>query len=195
MLSCFHAFMIFMNQYLVAKKEEFRKAVEFFKKDISALRTGRANTAILEGVQVEAYGAKTPLVGLSNVTAADARSLIVSPWDKNIVKDVEKAILEAGLGLGVVNEGDKIRLTIPAMTEENRKDLVKKLNEKTEQAKVSVRQNREAIKTAIEKAEKDKAISEDDRFRFMEELEEEVKRVNEELKTIRDKKEKEVMTI
>ncbi|HTX87018.1 MAG TPA: ribosome recycling factor [Candidatus Nanoarchaeia archaeon] len=184
-----------MNQYLVAKKEEFRKAVEFFKKDISALRTGRANTAILEGVQVEAYGAKTPLVGLSNVTAADARSLIVSPWDKNIVKDVEKAILEAGLGLGVVNEGDKIRLTIPAMTEENRKDLVKKLNEKTEQAKVSVRQNREAIKTAIEKAEKDKAISEDDRFRFMEELEEEVKRVNEELKTIRDKKEKEVMTI
>ena len=195
MLSCFHAFMIFMNQYLVAKKEEFRKAVEFFKKDISALRTGRANTAILEGVQVEAYGAKTPLVGLSNVTAADARSLIVSPWDKNIMKDVEKAIIEAGLGLGVVNEGDKIRLTIPAMTEENRKDLVKKLNEKTEQAKVSVRQNREAIKTAIEKAEKDKAISEDDRFRFMEELEEEVKRVNEELKTIRDKKEKEVMTI
>ncbi len=184
-----------MNQYLVAKKGEFQKAVEFFKKDISSLRTGRANTAILEGVQVEAYGAKTPLVGLANVVAADARSLIVSPWDKNVVKDVEKAIIEAGLGVGVVNEGDKIRLTIPAMTEENRQDLVKRLNEKTEQAKVSVRQNREVIKTAIEKAEKGKAISEDDRFRFMEELEEEVKKVNEELKAIRDKKEKEVMTI
>jgi ribosome recycling factor len=184
-----------MNQYLQAKKSEFQKAVEFFKKDISSLRTGRANTAILEGVQIDAYGAKTPLIGLANVTAADARSLIVSPWDRNIMKDVEKAIIEAGLGLGVVNEGDKIRLTIPAMTEENRKELVKRLNEKTEQAKVSVRQNREAIKTAIEKAEKDKAISEDDRFRFMEELEEEVKKINEELKAVREKKEKEIMTI
>ena len=184
-----------MNQFLVAKKAEFQKAVEFFKKDIGSLRTGRANTAILDGVMIEAYGANTPLVGLANVTAADARSLIVTPWDRNIMKDVEKAIIEAGLGVGVINEGDKIRLTIPAMTEENRKELVKKLNEKTEQAKVSVRQNREAIKSAIEKAEKDKAISEDDRFRFLEELEEEVKKVNEEVKTIRDKKDKEIMTI
>ncbi|MDD4902520.1 MAG: ribosome recycling factor [Patescibacteria group bacterium] len=184
-----------MNQYLQAKKLEFQKAVEFFKKDIGSIRTGRANTAVLEGIQIEAYGAKTPLVGLANVAVADARSLIVSPWDRNILKDVEKAIIEAGLGLGVVNEGDKIRLTIPAMTEENRKELVKKLNEKTEQAKISVRQNREAIKTSIEKAEKDKAISEDDRFRFMEELEEEVKKINEELKGIRDKKEKDIMTI
>jgi ribosome recycling factor len=184
-----------MNQFLVAKKEEFHKAIEFYKKDIGALRTGRANTAVLEGVMAESYGTKTPLVGLANISVADARSLIVSPWDKNVLKDIEKAIIEADLGLGVVNEGDKIRLTIPAMTEENRKDLVKKLNEKTEQAKVSVRQNREAIKSAIEKAEKDKAISEDDKFRFMEELEEEVKRVNEEIKTIREKKEKDVMTI
>jgi len=184
-----------MNQFLVAKKEEFYKAVEFFKKDIGSLRTGRANTAVLDGIMAEAYGAKTPLVGLANISVADARSLIVSPWDKNVIKDVEKAIIEADLGLGVVNEGDKIRLTIPAMTEENRKDLVKKLNEKTEQAKVSVRQNREAIKSAIEKAEKDKAIAEDDKFRFMEELEEEVRKVNEELKTIRDKKEKDIMTI
>ncbi|HTW96858.1 MAG TPA: ribosome recycling factor [Candidatus Methylomirabilis sp.] len=184
-----------MNQYFLAKKPEFQKAVEFFKKDIGTLRTGRANTAILEGVMVDAYGAKTPLVGLANVVATDARSLIVSPWDKNIIKDVEKAIAEANLGLGVVNEGDKIRLTVPAMTEENRKELVKRLNEKTEQAKVSARQTREAVKSAIEKAEKDKAISEDEKFRFLEELDEEVKKINEELKAIRDKKEKEIMTI
>jgi ribosome recycling factor len=184
-----------MNQFLVAKKEEFYKAVEFYKKDIGSLRTGRANTTVLEGVMVEAYGAKTPLVAVANVVVADARSIIVSPWDRNVIKEVEKSIIEADLGLGVVNEGDKIRITIPAMTEENRKDLVKRLNEKTEQAKVSVRQTREAVKSAIEKAEKDKAISEDDRFRFMEELEEEVKKVNEELKAIREKKEKDVMTI
>jgi len=184
-----------MNQFLLAKKTEFQKVIEFFKKDIGSLRTGRANTAVLEGIMVEAYGVQTPLVGVANVSIADARSIIVSPWDRNIIKDVEKTIVEAGLGLGVVNEGDKIRLTIPAMTEENRKDLVKRLNEKTEQAKISVRQTREAVKSAIDKAEKDKAISEDDKFRFMEELEEEVKHVNEELKTTRDKKEKDIMTI
>jgi ribosome recycling factor len=184
-----------MNQYLLAKKPDFQQAIEFFKKDIGSLRTGRANTAMLEGINVEAYGAKTPLVGLANIAVADARSLIISPWDKNIIKDTEKAIIEADLGLGVVNEGDKIRLTIPAMTEENRKELVKRLNEKTEQAKVSVRQTREAIKSAIEKAEKDKAISEDDKFRFLEELDEETGKMNEELKAIREKKEKEVMTI
>jgi ribosome recycling factor len=184
-----------MNQYLLVKKSEFQKSIEFFKKDINSLRTGRANTAILEGIQVEAYGSQTPLVGLANISAADARSLIVSPWDKSVIKEAEKAIIEADLGVGVVNEGDKIRVTVPAMTEENRKDLVKKLNEKTEQAKISVRQAREAVKSAIEKAEKDKAISEDDKFRFMEELEEEVKKVNEEIKAIRDKKEKDVMTI
>jgi ribosome recycling factor len=184
-----------MNQYLLAKKGEFKKVVDFFKKDIASLRTGRANTALLDGISVEAYGAKTPLVGLANISAADSRSLTVAPWDKGIIKDVEKAIIEADLGLGIVNEGDKIRLTVPAMTEENRKELVKRLNEKTEHAKVSTRQAREAVKQAIDKAEKDKAISEDDKFRFTEELEAEVKKVNEELKAVRDKKEAEIMTI
>jgi ribosome recycling factor len=184
-----------MNQFVLGKKEEFRNAVEFFKKDINSLRTGRANTAVLDGLMVEAYGAKTPLVGVANVSVADARSLIVSPWDKNVTKDVEKAIIEADLGLGVVNDGGKIRLTVPTMTEENRKELVKKLNEKTEQAKVSARQAREAVRSAIDKAEKDKAISEDEKFRFMEELEAEVKKINEELRDVRDQKEKDIMTI
>jgi ribosome recycling factor len=184
-----------MNQFLQAKKGDFQKAVDFFKKDISSLRAGRANTALLEGVMVEVYGAKTPLVGVGSVAVADAKSLVVSVWDRNVIKDVEKAIQEADLGLGIVNEGDKIRLTVPAMTEENRKDLVKKLNEKTEQAKVSVRQAREGVKATIEKAEKDKAISEDDKFRFLEELDEETKKMNEELRVIREKKEAEIMTI
>ena len=184
-----------MNQFLVAKKEEFHKAVEFFKKDIGALRTGRANTAVLEGVFAEAYGAKTPLVGLANISVADARSLIVSPWDKNVLKDIEKAILEADLGLGVVNEGDKIRLTIPAMTEENRKELVKKLNEKMEKARVSLRQVREEIKGEIEDAEDNKEIAEDDKFKFIKELDEEVRKFNDKIKDIRDEKEKDIMTI
>ena len=184
-----------MNQYLLEKKPEFDKVVEFFKKDINSLRTGRASTMMLEGITIEAYGIKNPLVSVGNVSIADSKSITITPWDKGILKDIEKAIMEANLGLGVVNEGDKIRLTVPPVTEENRKELVKKLNEKNEHAKVSARQVREAVKKAIEEAEKDGAISEDDRERFMKEMDEEVKKINDELKAVRDKKEEEIMTI
>lgn len=171
------------------------KAIDFFKKDIANLRTGRANPAILDGVQAEAYGVRTPLNGLANINISDGKSMVIAPWDKGVLKNIEKAIVEADLGLGVVNEGDKIRLTVPQMTEENRKDLVKKLNEKQETARVSLRKVRDEIKGSIEDAEDDKEISEDDRYRFMEELEEVVKAKNEELKNIKDKKEEEIMTI
>jgi len=184
-----------MNQYIQAKREEFRKAIDFFKKDIANLRAGRANPNMLDGVFAEAYGVRTPLNGLASITVADARSMTVSPWDKNLLKDIEKAIVEANLGVGVVNEGEQIRITVPQMTEENRRDLVKKLNEKMEAARIKIRQTRDEIKEDIENAEKNKEISEDDKFRFIKELDEEVRSKNEELKEIRDKKEEEIMTI
>ncbi len=184
-----------MNQYIQLKQEEFQKAIDFFKKDIANLRIGRANPNILDGVQAEAYGARTPLSGLASITVADARSMTVAPWDKNLLKDIERAIVEAELGVGVVNEGEKIRITIPQMTEENRRDLVKKLNEKMESARISIRQTRDEVKDDIERAEKNKEISEDDKFRFIGELDEEVRGLNEEVKEIRDKKESEIMTI
>jgi ribosome recycling factor len=184
-----------MNQYLQAKIGDFAKTIDFFKKDISQLRTGRANPAILDGVLVEAYSAKTPLQGLASITVPDAKSVLVAPWDKSILKEIEKAITAASLGCGVVNEGDKIRLTMPPTTEEDRKNQVKKLNEKLEEARIAIRQTREQVKTAIEKAEEDKAMSEDDKFRFEKELDEEVAKRNEELKGLRDRKEVEIMTI
>jgi len=184
-----------MNQYIQSKQEEFIKAIDFFKKDIANLRIGRANPAMLDGVQVEVYGTKTPVNGLASITVPEARSIIVAPWDKNVIKDIEKAIVSADLGVSVVNEGDKLRLTIPQLTEENRRDLVKKLNEKMEAARVAVRQIREEIKSDIEKAYEDKEIAEDDKFRFIKELDEEAGKKNNELKEIRDGKEKEIMTI
>ncbi len=184
-----------MNQYIQAKEAEFEKAIEFFKKEISSIRTGRANPGVFEGVQVDAYGVKTPLNGLANINVSDARSMTVIPFDKNVIKDIEKAIVDADLGLGVVNEGDKIRVTVPQMTEENRKDLVKKLNEKHEHSRITLRQIREEIKDAIEKAEGNKEISEDDKFRFLKELDEEIKKRNDELEEIRDKKESDIMTV
>lgn len=184
-----------MNQYIQAKQSEFIKAIDFFKKEIASLRTGRANPALLDGVRAEAYGAKTSLNGLASITVADARSMVVAPWDKSVIKDIEKAIVEADLGFGVINEGDKIRLTVPVMTEENRKKLVKKLNEKTEEARISFRQVRDEIKSGIEKAFAGKAVSEDDKFKFIKELDEEARKRNDELEQIRKKKEEDILTI
>ena len=184
-----------MNKFINAKQEEINKAVEHFKKEIASLRTGRANPVILEGIQPEAYGVRTPINGLASITVQDGQSIVIAPWDKSVSKEIEKAIVAADLGLGVVNEGDKIRLTVPLMTEENRRDLVKKLNERMEKTKISIRQIRDEIKNDIAGAEEKKEIAEDDKFRFIKELEEFINKTNEELKNIRDKKEEEIMTI
>ena len=184
-----------MNNYIQEKESDFNKAIDFFKKEITGIRTGRSNPNMLDGIQVEAYGARTPLQGVANISVPDAQSLVITPWDKNVSKDIEKALTAAELNVGVTNEGDKIRITIPKMTEENRRELVKKLNEKQEAARVAVRQVREEAKSAIEQAEKNKQITEDDKFRFIRELDEAVGKRNEEIKKLRDKKEEEIMTI
>jgi len=184
-----------MNQYIQAKQSDLTKVIDFFKKDISALRTGRANPAILDNILVEAYGAKTALVGLASISVPEARSIVVTPWDKNITKDIEKAIVAADLGINPVNEGGKIRLAMPQLTEENRHELVKKLNEKMGTARISLRQTRDEIKGLIEAAFKGKALNEDDKFRFFKELDEEIARQNDEIKKIKDKKGEEIMTI
>jgi ribosome recycling factor len=184
-----------MNEYIEILEGDFTKAIDFFEKEIAQLRTGRANPNMLEGIQVEAYGVQTPLNGVANINVADGQSLLIAPWDKSVIKDVEKAIVDADLGVGVVNEGEKLRLTVPKMTEENRKDLVKKLNEKMEHCRITVRQVRDEVKTSIEQAEKDKEITEDDKFRFLKELDEYTGKQNDKLKEIRDNKEKDIMTI
>ncbi len=184
-----------MNQYIQSRQEEFVKTIEFFKKEIANIRTGRANPNILDGIQVDAYGTKTPLNGVAAINVPDGQCITVAPWDKNIVKEVEKAIVGANLGIGVVNEGDQIRLTIPKMTEESRRDMVKKLNEKQEASRITIRKIREEIKNEIEAAEKDKEITEDEKFLFLKELDEEVEKQNGNLKEIKDKKEADVLTI
>lgn len=184
-----------MNNYIQAKREEFDRVIDFFKKDIATVKIGRANPAMLDGVLVEAYGVKNPINAVANVSVSDARSMVLAPWDKGVSKSIEKAIIEANLGVGVVNEGDKIRINIPQMTQENRLESVKKVNEKQEKAKISARQLRDDIKTAIEEAFVSKEIGEDDKFRFIKELDEEIGKLNDTIKELRDKKEKEVMEI
>lgn len=184
-----------MNQYLQSQSAAFVGAIDYFRKDIGTLRTGRANPSILDGLEVESYGTNMALNAVGNISVADGHSIVITPWDKNVLKEIEKALVVADLGVGVVNEGDKIRLTVPALTEENRKDLVKKLNSKMEDARIAVRQIRDEVKQAIEKAFGDKEISEDDKFRFIKELDDAVAARNDEIKEIRDHKEKDIMTI
>jgi ribosome recycling factor len=184
-----------MSEYLQAKQSDFTSALDFFKKEIDSLRTGRANPAVLDSVQVEAYGVLNPMNAVANIAVSDARSIVIAPWDKSVIKAIEKAIIEADLGLGVVNEGDKIRLTVPPLTEENRKELVKKLNERMEKVRIILRGARDKVKEAIEKAFDDKEIGEDEKFRFMKELDEFSAKKNDELKNIRDRKEKDIMEI
>jgi ribosome recycling factor len=184
-----------MNNFLESRKEDFTKSVEHLKGELSALRTGRANPSLVENITVDAYGVKTPIRGLANITIPDPKTLLIEPWDKSVIKDMEKAIQMANIGINPVNEGTKIRLSMPQMTEENRKEMIKIMGQKLELARISLRNVRESVKDEIAKAEKDKKISEDEKFRFQAELEEFVKKQNDEVKAIGEKKEHELMTI
>jgi len=174
---------------------EFSKAIDHFKTEISSLKTGRANPAILDSVRVEAYGTLNPINQVATVSLSDARSLAIQPWDKGLLKDIEKAIIEADLHLSPVNDGERIRLNMPPLTEETRKDAVKLLNYKSEEAKIAVRLLRDKIKEEVIEAEKNKEFGEDEKFRLLEELDKVVGKYNEEIKVLADKKEEEIMTV
>lgn len=174
---------------------DFDKAVTHFKSDLSTLRTNRANPAILDKVIVEAYGVPTPLVQLASITLAEARSIMVAPWDKSTIKDIEKAIIAANLSLSPVNEGTQLRLTMPQLTEESRKELVKTLHQKMEQVRQLIRKVRDHTRDKIMAEAKDKIISEDKKFDLLKKLDELTQKYNDQIKTIGEAKAKEIMTV
>ena len=176
-------------------KPEFAKAVEHFKNELATIRTGRATPALIENILVDAYGAKTPIKQLGSINVADAKSMTVEAWDKSLLKGVEKAIAAANLGLGTADEGNFIRVSVPPMTEESRKDLVKLLKDKTENARIAVRNTRDKIKENIVQQEKNKEITEDDKYRFQKDLDELTGKYNDEIKELSEAKEKEIMTV
>ncbi len=138
------------------------KAIEAFKRDLGKVRTGRANLAMLDNVKVDYYGTPTPIAQVASVNIADARLLTIKPWEKNLLPEIEKAIRKSDLGLNPVTDSDLIRLPIPALTEERRKDLVKVIKKITEEAKVKVRGVRRDANDRVKSLEKSKEISEDE---------------------------------
>ena len=136
-------------------KEQMAKTVENTKENFSGIRTGRANPALLNGITVDYYGNPTPVSQVASVTVPDARTVLIQPWEKNLIGAIEKAILVANIGLTPSNNGEHIRLNIPPLTEERRKELVKQIKAETETARVSLRGIRRDLVDAFKKAQKD----------------------------------------
>ena len=176
-------------------KAEFNKTIDFLKTEISGLRTGRASSVIVETVLVEAYGSRQPLKATASITVADAKTINIEPWDKSLLGAIEKGIRDSGLGLNPVNDGRMIRIFLPELTVERRQELIKVLHQKLENARISVRKIREEVRDGILAAEESNEISEDERFRFQEELDKLVKDFNEKIKDMGERKEEEINTV
>ena len=159
-----------MNSVFDFAKEHMQKSIEVLKKDLNTLRTGRVSIHVLDGVKVEYYGAPTPLNQVANINAIDATTIVVSPWDKSIIKDIEKAIQEANVGANPNNDGQDIKLYFPPMTEEERKKQAKKAKEFGEKAKIAIRNVRRDANDKIKKMFKNKEITEDEERRGLEEI-------------------------
>ena len=176
-------------------RDRMDKAVGALKEEFITLRTGRANAGLLDQVMVEAYGSTSPITQVGSVSVPDPRSITVSVWDKGLVVSVEKAIRNAGLGLNPVVEGQNLRVPIPPLTEERRRDLAKLASRYAEQQRIAVRNVRREANDDLKKAEKDGAINQDELKRMSDEVQkltdEAVKRVDEALKT----KEHEIMQV
>ena len=176
-------------------EKKMNDRIDFYEESLSEIRAGRANPTILNRVMVEYYGTPTPINQVSSVSVPEARQILIQPWDMTILKAIERAIIEANLGINPQNDGKCIRLVFPELTEERRKDIVKEIKELTENTKVLIRNIRREAIDSIKKEEKNKEISEDD----LKKGEEEIQKVTDKFVKIAEekyeKKCKEIMTI
>ncbi len=176
-------------------KSRMEKAVDDFRKELATLRTGRANVALLDHIRVDYHGTPMPINQLGTLSVPEPTMIIISPWDPSAAGLIDKAIRTSDLGLNPASDGKVIRVPIPALTEERRKDLVKHLHKVLENHRTAVRNIRRDIKEAIEKLEKEKKISEDDRKRTLDELEKLTHQETKKLEDLSGAKEKEILEI
>ena len=176
-------------------EEKMKKSIESVANDFAAVRAGRANASVLNRIHVDYYGTPTPIQQIAAISSPDARTLLISPWDKTAVKSIEKAIQNSDLGINPQNDGASIRLNFPQLTEERRKDLVKQIRKYTEGGKVAVRNIRRDGNEAIKKLEKSKEITEDDSKRGQESMQKLVDKYVKLADAAKDVKEKEVMEV
>lgn len=155
-----------MHEIITSTTDRMVKSLEQFGVELSKIRTGRANTGLLDGVEVSSYGTLSPLSQVASISVQDARTLAVSPWDKSLIAEIEKAIINSGLGLNPASQGDIIRIPLPPLSEERRKEFVRLAKNTGESAKIAVRNIRRDMLVMIKDQVKDKSLTEDDERRL-----------------------------
>jgi ribosome recycling factor len=178
-----------------ASKDNMEKALQALLGELKKVRTGRAQISMLDSIRVNYYGTPTPLNQVSALSTPDARSFLISPWETAILKEIEQAIVKSDLGMSPMNDGKVIRLKVPELTEDRRKDLVKNIKKICEDARVAVRMVRRDSNDELKKQQKDKVISEDESKRFQEEVQKLTDDYIKKIDTLAADKEKELMTV
>lgn len=180
------------KQFLKEVETKMQKAIEAVKREFGEVRSGRANPKLVEGIRVDYYGSPTLLKNIATITVPEARLLVINPWDPNSTKAIEKAILESNLGITPIVDGKIIKLVIPPLSQERREELIKIVKKIAEEGRISIRTVRREAKEKIRSMEKEKKISEDDRYRLEEELQKLTDKYIEEVDKILEEKEKEL---
>lgn len=181
-----------MENLIKSTKEKLEKAKEFFENEIRSIRTGRANSILVEDIRVDVYGTSMRIKDMASITIPDAASISISPWDKSGLKSIENAIQSANLGVGVVNNGETVRVVLPELSHERREEMKKAVLKKSEEAKIAMRNNRREAMDEIKKSEKDKEIGEDQAERLEKEIQLVLDKAILELDKIAEDKNKEI---
>ncbi len=184
-----------MKEQLDDARKRMDKSVKAFQSEIARVRTGRASVALLDGIKVDYYGSTMPLNQMATITVAEARLIVIQPWDPSAIGAIEKAIQRSDLGLTPVNDGKVIRISIPPLTEERRKELVKMVRKMAEEARVAIRNIRRDILDDLKKMKKEGELAEDDFYRAQDQLQKITDEHIEKIDKILETKEKEIMTV
>lgn len=171
------------------------RALEALERDLAALRTGRASTALVERIQVEYYGTQTPLNQLASISVPEAHSILIQPWDRSALGAIEKAILRSDVGLTPNNDGTSVRLSIPLLTEERRRDLVKVVHKRMEETRVELRNQRREAADELKRSEKDGEVGVDEARRELEQLQKVTDRWSDEVERVGKHKEQEILEV
>jgi ribosome recycling factor len=183
------------KEILAEMSDKMEKSMDAFRHDLSKIRTGRASISLLDGVKVDSYGSAMPLNQVATLTIPESRMIVVQPWDPQVLPAIEKAILKSNLGLTPASDGKIIRISVPQLTEERRKDLVKQVKKTCEDFRINIRNCRRDTLDHLKKLKKDKEISEDDLFKFSEVAQKETDRFIKQIDDALVDKEKEVMEV
>lgn len=184
-----------MSKVLTDLGTHMDKSIQSLQKDLLKVRTGRASPALVDGVQVDYYGSRTPLSQVANVTTPDARTIQIVPWEATILSQIEKAIFEANIGFTPQNDGKVIRITMPPLTEDRRKEMVKMIKKNGEDTKIALRNQRRDANEEVKKQEKDKLVSADEAKKLQEQIQKKTDDKVAEVDKVIAAKEKEIMTI